>query len=161
MTQASHPNRAILQEADSNRLWFHARKTRPIWAKRLDQPQQVQTIEGLETVPAGTFLCRGEAGDIWPQSPERLADKYQAVGETDSEGWQQYVPGPDNQGVMAAQIPHPFVVQATWGELRGKPGDFLIKNYEDRLVTCPADVWIVDQRLFAATYDSTRNEAHE
>lgn len=153
MTQASNPNRAILEEADSNRLWFHARKTRPIWAKRLDQPQQVQTIEGLEMVPAGTFLCRGEAGDIWPQSLDRLADKYQAAGETDSDGWQKYVPRPDNQGVMAAQIPYAFTVHTTWGELRGKPGDYLIKNYEDRDAPHPSDVWIVDQKLFAATYE--------
>ena len=54
---------------------------------------------------------------------------------------------------MAAQIAHAFTVQAKWGELRGKAGDFLIKKYEDRDLVHPDDVWIVDQQLFAATYE--------
>lgn len=153
MAPSNQTNKAILAEANNGRLWFRARKSRPIWAKKLDQPQEIQTIEGTEQVPAGTFLCRGDAGDIWPQAHARLADKYEAVDEIDADGWQKYRPRPDDQGVMAAQIPHAFAVQAQWGELRGKPGDYLIKNYEDRNVAHPDDVWIVDQQLFAATYE--------
>lgn len=155
MTAPHKSNQKILAEADAGRLWFHARKTRPIWAKQLDRPQRVQTIEGTEQVPAGTYLCRGEAGDTWPQAPDRLADKYEAIDEIDADGWQKYRPRPDGQGVMAAQIPHAFTVEAQWGLLRGKAGDYLVKNYAYRDVADPKDVWIVDQQLFAATYERT------
>ena len=67
--------------------------------------------------------------------------------------FRKYAPRPDNQGVLAAQIPHEFKVHAQWGELRGKPGDYLVKDYEHRETEYPDDVWIVDQTLFAATYD--------
>jgi hypothetical protein len=43
-------------------------------------------------------------------------------------------------------------VQAQWGTLRGKPGDFLVKNSDASQAADPDDVWIVDQDLFAATY---------
>jgi len=152
-TESEHPNQRLLSDVNAAKTWFHARKTRPIWARQLTQAEQVQTLEGVEEVPAGQMLCRGEAGDIWPQSPERLEEKYQATGETDDQGWQKYVPAPDNQGVMAAEVPHSFQVQAKWGELRGKSGDYLVKNYEDRDSPYPDDVWIVDHSLFHATYE--------
>lgn len=147
------PNESILREVNDARLWFHAKKTRPIWGRLLVQPETVKTLEGDEQVPAGNYLCRGEAGDIWPQTPERLADKYQAVDEIDSDGWQKFLPQPGDRGVKAAQISHAFTVQAQWGELRGKPGDFLVTNYEGQTVEYPDDVWIIDQQLFVATYE--------
>ena len=55
---------------------------------------------------------------------------------------------------MATPIDHPFEVQATWGKLSGKPGDFLLKNVSDRDTASPADVWIVDQTLFQQTYET-------
>lgn len=36
----------------------------------------------------------------------------------------------------------------------GKAGDYLVKNYTDRDVAYPPDVWIVDQTLFKATYQT-------
>lgn len=153
MTQPGNANQAVINEANTDKRWFHARKTRPICARRLEHEQTVKTLEGDEVVPAGTFLCRGEAGDIWPQSAERLAAKYEATDEIDRDGWRKYVPHSDNQGVMAAQMSQPFVVQAKWGKLRGKPGDYLVKNYEDLGVAHPEDVWVVDQQLFDARYE--------
>ena len=55
---------------------------------------------------------------------------------------------------MATPIDHPFAVHASWGQLTGKPGDFLVKNFQDRETVYPADVWIVDQTLFRQTYES-------
>jgi hypothetical protein len=46
-------------------------------------------------------------------------------------------------------------VHATWGELHGKPADYLVKDDEDRETEYPDDVWISDQALFVATYDWT------
>lgn len=151
---APSTNAKILDEVNSTKSWFHAKKIRPIWAKQLDTDQSVLTIEGTESVKAGEFLCRGEAGDMWPQSAESLKAKYQETEEVDSDGWRMHIPRPDNQGVMAAQVSHPFEVQATWGMLTGKAGDYVVKNVADREIAHPTDVWIVDQALFLATYQA-------
>lgn len=112
MTEPENPNQSLLDEINDADAWFHARKTRPIWARKLVEAERVETLEGDQQVPAGQMLCRGEAGDIWPQSPERVADKYRATDEVDDQGWQKYIPAPDSQGVMAAAVPHPFQVRA-------------------------------------------------
>lgn len=36
----------------------------------------VKTLEGEEQVTAGHYLCRGEAGDIWPQTEKDLNKRY-------------------------------------------------------------------------------------
>jgi hypothetical protein len=146
-------NQALLKEVDAAKLWFHAKKTRPIWVRRLEKTESVKTLEGDEEVPAGNYLCRGEAGDIWPQNEERLNAKYVITDETDEQGWRKCLSKPDAAGVMAAQVPHEFQVHAKWGLLSGKPGDYVVKNYEDRDVAEPQDVWIVDRELFRATYE--------
>jgi len=114
----------------------------------------VKTLEGEEQVEAGHFLCKGEAGDIWPQTEKDLNKRYTATDEFTADDWRKYQPHPDAQGVMATQIDHPVEVQATWGKLSGKPGDFLLKNFSDRVTPLPEDVWIVDQTLFRQTYES-------
>lgn len=148
------PNGDLLREVNEAGSWLPARKTRPIWAKRLERAETVQTLEGPEQVPAGSYLCRGEAGDVWPQSEENLSAKYVATDEVDPEGWRKYMPRPDAEGVMAAQVDHPFEVEAEWGTLAGKAGDYLVKNRSDRDAPYPRDVWVVDQDLFRATYEA-------
>lgn len=149
----SNPNQALLDQANRLTSWFHARKTRPIWARELVEDQQVRTLEGLETVRAGHYLCKGEAGDIWPQTKEQLEKRYSATDETLPDGWHKYLPRADAQGVLAVQLDQPFAVQTAWGQLAGKPGDYLVKNFQDRDVAYPDDVWIVDQKLFRETYE--------
>jgi hypothetical protein len=156
---APSPNREFLDEINAAKSWFHAKKTRPIWARRLEQPERVKTLEGEEDVPAGNFLCRGEAGDIWPQTAERLEAKYLSTEEVTDDGWRRYLPHPDNTGVMAARVEHPFAITAKWGELKGKPGDYVVKNYDDRDAPFPEDVWIVDAALFQATYAAVEKPA--
>lgn len=146
-------NTALFAEANRAGAWFHARKTRPIWAMRLERQQVVRTLEGEENVAAGAFLCRGEAGEIWPQSPASLEHHYQPTDEIDAAGWRKYVPAGGVAGVMAVQVGHAFEIEARWGRLAGKAGDFLLKRYEDRDVPYPSDVWIVDQALFRITYE--------
>jgi hypothetical protein len=149
-------NQTLLAEINRSHAWFHAKKTRPIWAKKLESGQSVDTLEGKLTAQAGDFLCRGEAGEVWPQKQKALEFKYNPTSEVDGDGWRKYEPRPDAEGVMAAQISHPFQVQATWGNLSGKAGDYVAKNFRDRDVAYPKDVWIVDQRLFLATYEAVR-----
>ena len=57
------PNQALLDEAAQSKEWFHARKTRPIWARKLDRDQTFQTLERPVAAQAGDFLCRGAAGE--------------------------------------------------------------------------------------------------
>lgn len=149
---AASPNQSLLDELNGAGSWLHAKKTRPIWARKAAEDQTVTTLEGEETVTAGDYLCRGEVGEVWPQKEERLLSKYQATDTVDEDGWRLYTPNPDATGVMAAQVEHAFTVEATWGTLSGKAGDFAVKNFEDRDEAYPEDVWIVDQALFRATY---------
>lgn len=153
-TPSSHAeaNRELFDQINAEARWLHAKKVRPIQPRRMEQRSVVQTLEGEETVPAGTYLCRGEVGDIWPHLAELLHANYFATGEVSADGWQTFHPHPDNTGVLAARIDHLFAVTATWGELNGKAGDDLVKNYDDRDTPYPRDVWIVDARLFWATY---------
>jgi hypothetical protein len=153
---ANSPNRKLLDEVNQAQTWLHAKKTRPIWARRLEAAQMVKTLEGEEQVAAGHFLCKGEAGDIWPQTEKDLLKRYIATDELADDGWRKYQPNPDAQGVLAAPIDHAFEVQASWGKLSGKRGDFLVKNFTDRDTPYPADIWIVDQTLFRQTYEELR-----
>jgi hypothetical protein len=147
------PNRALLDEVNAAGLWFRAKKTRPIWARRVDVPQQVRTPEGREEAPAGSYLCRGESGDVWPQAAERLFATYLPTGDVTADGWRQFAPRPDGHGVWAARVDHPFEVLSAWGRLRGKPGDYLVKDFAGGDAPYPTDVWIVDAHLFAETYE--------
>ena len=113
------------------------------------------TLEGPEQVPAGDFICRGEAGDFWAQTEATLKKRYVATGEIE-DGWERYQPHPDAEGVMAIAVDHAFPVQASWGKLQGKPGDYLLKNFADRDNPAPKDLWIVDQTLFRQTYEDVR-----
>jgi hypothetical protein len=152
------PNAEVLDEMGKAKTWFHAKRVRPIWARKVESDDTVKTIEGTEKVKAGDYVCRGEAGDVWPQTAKRLDEKYEKTAEVDAEGWTKYVPRADNQGVLAAAVPHAFSVRAPWGTLSGKAGDYIVKNFADREVAYPDDVWIVDQKLFHATYQKVEAE---
>jgi hypothetical protein len=145
------PNQEILARIAPSG-WFRAKKTRPIFVKQVERAQTVQTLEGSEQVQAGDFLCRGETGLPWPQTAERLRTAYVATNEVDDAGWRRYDPNPDSQGVLAAELPQPCAIHTKWGTLTGKAGDYLVKNYEDRDVPYPGDVWIVDRSVFESTY---------
>ncbi len=149
----SNPNQQLLDEIAYGQHWFHAKKTRPIWAKPLRENLQVETLEGTTNAFKGDYLCRGEIGEVWPQKITQLVSKYRPEDEIDANGWQLFTPLPDNTGVMAVRIDRDFSVESTWGKLRGQAGDFLVKSWKDRHVRYPEDVWIVNQALFLATYE--------
>lgn len=153
MNEQASPNQSLLDELDSARAWVHAKKTRPIWARLIESDRTVESLEGRVSAKAGDYLCRGEAGELWPQSAKTLAARYAPTDAVSADGWRKYRPHPDAEGVMAAQVQHAFAVVATWGKLSGKPGDYVLKNFRDRLVAYPEDVWVVDQALFRATYE--------
>lgn len=141
-------NTELLTEVDAAGDWFRARKTSSPWARLTLHDEVVATLEGTESVPAGNYVCRGEAGDFWPQTAERLTSRYILADDADEYGWRKCTPRPEVPGVRAAQIGHPFQVHARWGLLTGKAGDFLVQDAGD-----PSNLWIVDQTLFNATYE--------
>jgi hypothetical protein len=71
----------------------------------------------------------------------------------DNDGFRKYVPDPAAKGVMAAKVDHPFQVKASWGDLSGKAGDFIVKSFDDKDVEFPDSVWLVDMELFEKTYE--------
>lgn len=150
---AETPNQELLDEVNNSGRWFHAKKVGWLWAKEVTSPQTIQTIEGEIMAQPGSFVCRGPAGELWPQSPESLHSRYKSTDEVDEEGWRKFVVHDSTPGVMAAQIDHPFRVVASWGELSGKQGDYLVKNHSDKDTEQPDDLWLVDQTIFHATYE--------
>jgi hypothetical protein len=146
-------NRRLLDELNALGTWFAARKTRPIWVKLLEQPELIRTLEGNQQVPAGAYLCRGESGDVWPQTAERVRRKYRLTTEVDSSGMTKCYPHDEGARVLAIEVPHPFHIASDWGTFTGKAGDFALKNIADQNVRYPTDLWIVDRHHFAATYE--------
>ncbi len=51
------------------------------WARRLEQPLLVRTIEGDVPAHAGDYLCIGPAGEQWPQPAARFEAVYRRVEE--------------------------------------------------------------------------------
>ncbi len=149
---SSPRNRRILDEVNRAKAWKHALKKRPVWAQPVRRSTRVETLEGLVQARAGDYLCRGEAGEIWPQKGARLNQNYVSTSVVDSEGWRLFMPNRKAKGVWAAKVSHPFSVEADRGKFSGKAGDYLIKNYDDKEVEYPQSIWIVDKVLFAKTY---------
>ncbi len=148
----SNPNKQLLDEVNNASLWFPARKTKCLWAKEITSEQTISTLEGKMSASVGDYLCRGESGDTWPQKAETLFNKYNATKEYDKNGWRKFMPKPEAAGVQAAQIQHAFRVIASWGKLKGRPGDYLVKNDADENIEYPDDIWIVAQAIFEGTY---------
>ena len=149
----NQPNQQLLDEVNAAKLWFAAKKTKPLWAKRIEAEQSVDTLEGTAAASTGDYLCRGQAGDTWPQAEKSLFSKYKPTDETDTDGWRKFLPKPDAAGVFAAQIQKEFTVEAKWGTLTGKPGDYLVKAAADEKNDYPEDVWIVATAIFDGTYE--------
>ena len=125
------------------------RKVASVWALELTESVEVETLEGKELAGVGDYLCRGIANELWPQSKTKLLANYDPSGVFDKDAWQRFDPKANTESVLAAQLDFPFQVASPRGELNGKPGDFVVVNSSDM-----ADVWIVDQQIFAATYET-------
>ncbi len=140
-----NPDGRLLSEVEQRLA--PARKTKPLWAKQADTAQDVVSLEGRERVAVGDYICRGIQGEFWPQRAGKLLERYTASDEVDAEGWRRFDPKPDSAPVQAAAVDHPFRVQVLWGELTGKPHDYVVRSTTD-----PTDIWIVDKVIFEASY---------
>lgn len=104
-------NTRVLDEVNRRGSWFHARKTRPIWVKIVENDQTVQTLEGEVQIAAGDLLCRGVGGELWPQKPAAVAKKYSPTDDVDADGWRKHIPQPDAEG-CPQQDAHEIVAHA-------------------------------------------------
>lgn len=150
-------NHRLLDRINSTNSWHHYKKTKPIWAKRLDEQETVDTLEGKITYQAGDYLCKGPMGDIWGQKENSLFKKYNPTVDSklDKEGWLEFIPKPEASGVMAAQVDFDFSIEhPIWGTMIGMAGDYLVKSFEDKDTKYPDDIWIVRKEIFKATYES-------
>lgn len=68
------------------------------------------------------FSCRA----VWPQAESRLLAKYKATEVYDGE-WRKYLPDPKQAGFYAVQVPHDFTIHTSYGVMRGKKGDYVLK----------------------------------
>jgi hypothetical protein len=124
---------------------------------------EVVTPEGREKVDPDAELCRGEGGEVWQQTTDKLDEKYSPTVETD-DGWTMYKPKEHNEAnaVQVVDQPDGFAIKGLWGEEQpdgsklqfGDNGDYVLQS-----VTDPADVWIVKQALFESTYAWTETQA--
>jgi hypothetical protein len=151
-TATACPNQRLLDEVNQAGAWFPAWKAAPLWVCTAADRDTVESNEGREKLLAGDVLCRGETGDVWPQSQESLLVKYRPTEITDTDGWRRYEPRPEHAGVLAACVGHPFSVETERGPLTGKSGDYLLKDHKDADTAYPQKLWIVDRLLFEATY---------
>lgn len=55
------------------------RKHAVTWARKLQDPQIVETLEGKVLAQAGDYLCVGSKGETWPQPAERFEAVYERV----------------------------------------------------------------------------------
>jgi len=146
------PNYDLLEALNKRHAWVHVRKVAPLWAKLLDEDQQVETLEGVEDALAGDWLCKGVKNEIWPQKQTKLLSNFKQTNVTDGD-WIKFVPRTDTPGYLSAQVRKPFVVKTKWGTQTGKAGDYLLKSKVDEQDGFPEDVWVVDQEIFKQTYD--------
>lgn len=160
----SHPTLII----ENIRGWKRATKTRPIKAKHIQcilidnsvaAKFLLSTIEADQMLKATSVVCMGEAGDIWQQDPDKLFKKY-TVTSLDPTGWMICQPKPDNEvDCYIANLMRNvdgFSIVAQWGERQadgtflqfGHSGDVVCRNQSDK-----SDIWIVQRKLFDATYE--------
>lgn len=132
-----------------------ARKSKSVWARQLEVPMTVETLEGDVRAAAGDYLCRGVLGEQWPQRAESLLKKYEPSGVVDRDGWQRFDPRPDAARVEAVAIERPFIAETSWGLFRGQAGDYLVRQVDDR-----DDVWIVSKSAFESTYEFEGPDDH-
>jgi hypothetical protein len=57
------------------------RKTSTTFAKRIDEPFEVDTLEGLHSGKAGDWLAVGQAGELYPIDAAVFAATYELVDE--------------------------------------------------------------------------------
>jgi len=92
----------------------------------------------------GDAIVTGTAGEQWPIPRQQFESTYapSAGGAFGADGPFHKVAGP----VPVRRMEEPFTVTASWGELTGQPGDYLVQYG-------PGDFGIVSDDTFRDTYE--------
>lgn len=150
------------------KTWWTATKTKPMLVKHVTAVLSdlsvspsvlVRTLEGDQIVRPNAFVCRGVAGELWQQETKTLFRKYD-VTDCDADGWWVAKPKPGNAvDVTPIRAGDPTSIRAKWGTAyksetesfwyqEGAVGDYVLRSREDS-----EDVWIVQKKIFEATYE--------
>jgi hypothetical protein len=160
-----------LQWIIEHKAWRLARKTRPIWARPVQQGEvgkEFETADHIkETAREGYWLCVGIAGEPWFQAHDKILAKYEPCSEEvksfgfdakpqtyrvfqpneNVQNWVAQVKGTDIEG---------FSIMPGYGAERpiySPAGGYVVKDHvADPYQDNPKDVWLVQQPLFESTY---------
>lgn len=112
---------------------------------RITTAETREGAEGVSFLP-GDAIMTGTRGECWPIEREKFEKTYSpvpgAAHGTDGSFFKSAGP------VLAVQLAVPFSISASWGELSGKPGDWLVQ-YDD----AGKSFGIVDRGIFQETYN--------
>lgn len=111
---------------------------------RIRTPETAVGDEGVR-FSAGDAILTGTRGEQWPISRGQFEATYAPAGEGGAFGTDgpfHKVAGP----VPVRRMDEAFAVTASWGELSGGPGDYLVQYG-------PGDFGIVSAEVFSDTYD--------
>lgn len=139
-----------------------ARKVATVDARPAVPGEVVVTViagEGVETVspPAtiGDWVVRNRVSETGYEQilvgGTQFARRYlPPEGEPDSDGFRACRPiGDPVRYTIVPPDSEPFAIEAPWGNLqRAAAGDVLVRGKDD-----PLDIYVVNRRIFAATYD--------
>lgn len=104
----------------------------------------LQTLEGRMRYRSGDALLTGTQGERWPVPRNRFQKSYEPLPPTDMGQPGLYRKRP--HAVTATQLDAPMQIRIPGrGVLRGRTGDWLIEDGNDR--------WIVAADVFARTYE--------
>lgn len=123
----------------------------------------LHTVEGNEPININCVLCVGHAGEAWQMSTDRLESAYKFNELIDQSGWHGYSPRPESFVYTAevtydlSDLHNSFYIIGKYGERNlttgedncqyGTPGDMICRSSTD-----PTDVWVVNRKIFDATY---------
>eukprot|EP01088_Endostelium_zonatum_P006064 TRINITY_DN18168_c0_g1_i1.p1 TRINITY_DN18168_c0_g1~~TRINITY_DN18168_c0_g1_i1.p1 ORF type:complete len:170 (+),score=42.52 TRINITY_DN18168_c0_g1_i1:57-566(+) len=152
-------NKELLDQVNKTNRWVLVKKTAYMWGKELTQDQEIVTLEGKEKAKAGQILCKGIAGELWPQEKAQVLKRYNKTEMQDGE-WTKYTPRRDLPGYWASPVKGEFEVKTKWGTMKGKDKDYILKNFNDAQTRYPEDVWVVDRKLFNKSYAQSQDPNH-
>lgn len=144
-------------------------KDKPIRAKRMSDVFRdqsvftkflIKTLEGNQDIQPKSMMCLGAIDDPWQQDIDKIKKKYD-FDTVDETGWIVFTPKPDvvtNVFQVTQEMlgdSDKFQIVGLWGTegedgkmyQTGKVGDWVANIPDD-----PADVYIIEQKVFAATY---------
>ena len=157
---------------NQHRAWRLARKTKPMWVREVgpdEADKEFQTADrAIEKPKPGHLLCVGVAGEPWFQKAERVATRFELVGEeqrqfsfdSEPQTYRIYRPKESTRN-WAARVADPsiagFTVRPNYDvehPLYSPSGGFVVRDYcDDPYSANPDDVWLVQEPLFLSTYE--------